>query len=147
MYVSEFIGSRRLRNSDLRGSPLATDYGGKSRTFEPFSHNKKLVMLGIEPTHTMLRSGRSTHRAVVTLCKQTGSNRCGSKFVSSMLVAPMFVALMAVSPIICVSDGCGRYSFSTVSQLIRYHNGGKDTRRSEGEHREGWGVCYVFKTF
>ena len=44
----------------ISGTPLAADY---TRTFEPFSHKKKFVPLGIEPTHTMLRNGRSTHQA------------------------------------------------------------------------------------
>ena len=67
-YVSEFIESRWLRNIRIRGSPVATDYNmPRSRTFELFSNKKKFIMLGMEPMHTMLRSGRSTHRAIVTL--------------------------------------------------------------------------------
>ena len=35
----------------------------RSRTFEPFSRKKILIMPGIDPTHTMLRTGRSVHQA------------------------------------------------------------------------------------
>ena len=48
---------------ELRGSPLVTDCVEINNLPQPFSNKKKLIMLGIEPTHTMLRSGRSTHQA------------------------------------------------------------------------------------
>ena len=47
--------------------PLATRcrYNYK-KTYEPFSTQGKVIMLGLEPTHIMLRSERSTHQAALT---------------------------------------------------------------------------------
>ena len=58
----EFVKSRRLRNIDLRHG-LCWEIKNL-RAFLKLLLEKEAIMLGLEPAHAMLRSGRSTHQAV-----------------------------------------------------------------------------------
>ena len=78
-------------NTEALPSPML-----RSRTFEPVSHKKKFIALGIEPTHSMLRSGRCTHQAIVNARDYVGqmvedSNQQQQKMCSSALMLADFV--------------------------------------------------------
>jgi len=73
--VFEFVEPRWHRNSDPWGPALAADNAEVKnlRAFLTF-HTRKRFLLGIEPTNTMARSGRSTNCnlvGIVLYCDQT----------------------------------------------------------------------------
>ena len=73
--VFEFVEPRWHRNSGPWGPALATDNAEVKnlRAFLTF-HTRKRLLLGIEPTNTMARSGRSTNCnlvGIVLYCDQT----------------------------------------------------------------------------
>lgn len=58
----ELVESRRLHSIELLGTPLATDCSGKIINIRALSNPEKLIMLGVEPAHTILISVRLTHQ-------------------------------------------------------------------------------------